>query len=90
MTQLCEKFEKAVSDYRAGKFGDGTLTLAEILRRAGEPDLFSRMDQAELKYLRETGQIPAMVYSYALKALKDRQSKMAAASEPGRETVATA
>ena len=91
MTSLCRKYEKIITDYRSGVYGDKCLTEAEIFRRAGEPDLFEQLGEDELLYLRDNGFMPRALCCYAIKALKERQGAKTKAVpiHPHDDTVAT-
>lgn len=51
MNRYLEKYIDIMKEYRAGKFGNDHLTLHEILDKAGEPDLISKMSVSEIQYL---------------------------------------
>lgn len=51
MTELIKKYNDIMDMYRNGKFGENLLTMSDILEKAGEPDLFDRMNSNEIQYL---------------------------------------
>jgi len=51
MSELLKKYYNIMDMYKNGEFGTEHLSLAEILERAGEPDLINRMNQSEIQHL---------------------------------------
>lgn len=51
MRKFLVKYIDIMKEYRAGKFGNDHLTLHEILDKAGEPDLISKMSVSEIQCL---------------------------------------
>jgi len=51
MTELLKKYYHIMDMYKKGEFGTEHLSLAEILEKAGEPDLIDRMNQSEIQHL---------------------------------------
>ena len=45
-----ERYKAIMADYRAGKFGDGHLSLRDIFYQSGDPELLA-LDPAELRIL---------------------------------------
>lgn len=57
-----ERYKAIMADYRAGKFGDGHLSLRDILYQSGDPELLASMGPAELRILAETSSGPLRGY----------------------------
>jgi len=89
MTQSVKKYEKIITDYRNGIYGDESLTNAEIFRLAGEPNLFEQLSEKELNYLKDKGLISNMMCSYAVKAICQKVVKPTKKSLANEELVAT-
>ena len=51
MSELLKKYYNIMDMYKNGEFGTEHLSLAEILEKAGEPDLINRMNQSEIQHL---------------------------------------
>ena len=51
MSELLKKYYHIMDMYKKGEFGTDHLSLAEILEKAGEPDLIDRMNQSEIQHL---------------------------------------
>ena len=51
LTPLVKRYYEIMNEFRKGKYGNEHLTLAEILMRAGEPDLLHKMSSEELIYI---------------------------------------
>ena len=51
MSELLKKYYHIMDLYKKGEFGTEHLSLAEILEKAGEPDLIDRMNQSEIQHL---------------------------------------
>lgn len=51
MGKFLVKYNRIVAQYKNGEFGDGHLSLREILSKAGEPDLMKEMNLSEIQYL---------------------------------------
>ena len=44
-------YQNIMKKYREGAYGEEHLTLSEILKRAGKPDLFDEMSIEDVQYL---------------------------------------
>ena len=51
MTELTRKYYHIMDMYKKGEFGAHHLSLHDILEKAGESDLFDKMNQNEIQYL---------------------------------------
>lgn len=51
MSELLKKYYHIMDLYKKGEFGTEHLSLAEILEKAGEPDLIDKMNQSEIQHL---------------------------------------
>ena len=51
MSELLKKYYNIMDMYKNGEFGTEHLSLAEILEKAGDPDLINRMNQSEIQHL---------------------------------------
>lgn len=51
LTVNIEKYNSIMQKYRNGEFGNGNLTLKEILCAANEPNLLDKMSIIEVQYL---------------------------------------
>ena len=51
MTKLLKKYNNIMKKYRSGEYGYTHLSMREILSKAGEPDLFDKMNLSEIQYL---------------------------------------
>lgn len=51
MMKLLNKYNDIMTKYKNGEFGNDNLTMHEILERAGEADLFEKMNLSEIEVL---------------------------------------
>lgn len=51
MTELVDKYYSIIDNYRKGLYGTTHMTIAEIIKKAGEPNLFNNMSLNEIEYL---------------------------------------
>ena len=87
LTPLVEKYYEIMSEFRKGKYGNEHLTLAEILKRAGEPDLLHKMSSEELIYIcNKTFGIEKMLFKKmaTLKENEEENERMAMIGQPKR------
>ena len=74
MTKYLEKYKQIMNDYRSGKYGDKPLTMDKILKEAGEPDIFDKMEEEDIMTLiREATGMSKMAYSMALDAKRKQK-----------------
>lgn len=77
MSKMLEKYNKIMSKYHDGDFGRDFLTLAEILEKAGEPNLLREMSINDLEEIigKHTGQIRSMLCDIRAEKLKKEDEK---------------
>ena len=71
-----EKYQDILNRYRNGEFGNDHLTMYEILERAGESELFAKMDLSEIEVLiNESSGLTKKMF-LAIKKTKNTNTKL--------------